>query len=45
MAKYRLAGKKKKVGRSGAAAIPCVIIVLGIFVLIMLLFYFVLKSV
>ena len=44
MSKFKLAGKKKKAGRSGAAAVPCVIIVIGIFVAIMLLFYFALKG-
>ena len=44
MAKYKLAGKSKKAGRPAAAAAPCLIIILGVFVAIMLLFYFGMKS-
>jgi hypothetical protein len=44
MAKYRPAGKAKKPTRSAAAAVPCIIIVLGIGAIILILFYFVLKS-
>ena len=45
MAKYRIAGKgRKPAKRPAAAALPCVIIIFGIFAVIMALFYFVLKS-
>jgi hypothetical protein len=44
MAKYKPAGKTKKPARSAAAAIPCIVIVLGIGAIILVLFYFVLKS-
>lgn len=44
MARYKLAGKAKKSTGRPTAAVPCVIVILGVFALIMLLFYFVLKS-
>ncbi len=44
MARYKPAGKAKKPARSALAALPCLIIVLGIGVVVLLLFYFVLKS-
>ena len=44
MAKYRLAGRAKKRDGRPAAAVPCVVLILSIFLVIMFLFYFLLRS-
>jgi hypothetical protein len=44
MAKYKLAGKKAKHTAKPAAAVPCVILLIGGFALIMLFLYFVMKN-
>jgi hypothetical protein len=44
MAKFKAAGSRKKATASNARAIPCVIVIAGIFVVVLLLFYALLKS-
>lgn len=44
MAKYRAPGSKKASAASNLKALPCFILILTIFALIMLLLYFGLKS-
>ncbi|HEV2202574.1 MAG TPA: hypothetical protein VGR73_22375 [Bryobacteraceae bacterium] len=44
MAKFKAAGSRKKSMASNLRAIPCMILIVGVLVVVLLLFYEILKS-